>query len=119
MNKINTILNKLMLCIVMIVMIGMIPHVFGLEADDIMGDPATSLQDITPQIQWITGTFEGTFLVVAVLAVFAAGILFFAGAFSGSGEGKGKGIGIIIGIVFVVILVTIAIRIIFTLYNGF
>lgn len=115
MNK-NTILNMLVLSVVMI---GIIPHVFALNETDIMGDPATSLIDITPQIKWITGTFEGTFLVVAVLAVFAAGILFFAGAFSGSAEGKGKGIGIIIGIVFVVILVTIAIRIIFTLYNGF
>lgn len=87
--------------------------------EDIMGDPATSLADISPQIKWVTGSFQGLFMIAGVLGIFAGAIYFFAGNIVGSSESKSKGIGGIIGAIAVTILVTIALTLLFTITTKF
>ena len=115
----NQMNNKIMTILAGIAIVFMMSSASALEKDDIMGDPNDSLSEIAPQIKWVTGTFEGAFLIGALLGIFAGAIYYFAGMYGGSAEHKGTGIKGIIGVIFIVILVTIATTLIFTLYNKF
>ena len=80
-----------------------------LTKDDIIGDPKVSLEPILPDLQWLTGTTLGLFIIIGVASILVGGIIYFGGSAVGSSGAKSKGISGVIGCVGVGLVVVMAI----------
>ena len=112
-------MNIKIITLALIVFVFTISQSSALERGDIIGNSSDCLEDIAPQIKWITGTFEGLFLVAAVIGIFAGAIYYLIGVYGKNADAKGSGIKGILGTVLIVLLTTAALTLIFTIYNKF
>ena len=85
-----------------------IPVTAELTKEDIMGDPKVALAPILPDIQWLTGSTLGIFIVVGIVGIFFGGIIYFGGSAVGHSGAKSSGISGVIGCVAVGLIVSMA-----------
>lgn len=94
--------------IILIVLFLCEPAMAALTKDDIMGDSSVSLAPILPDIQWLTGSISGIFVIIGIAGILIGGIIYFGGSAVGHSGAKSKGISGVIGCVVVGLIVSMA-----------